>query len=316
LVSERAGARPEEEELTLADLASGRRIAQEVERVLRDAEVRGQLPTPVEDIVAAAGLHRGSDDMFDESVLARAPRELQNLVRGLSGKVRAMLDRREREVYVHPGIQIESRRNFQTLHEVGHDILPWQAEVAYADDDQRLSWSTKIRFEQEANQAAAEMLFQRDLFKTMAAEYEIGFAAIVELCEKVGASIHSGTRRYAETHRAPVCALVFDQRPIRKDPLTYRRREAVHSPAWAEQFAPATVWPTSLSESHYPFVSDVRQAQFLSPVGGEWTYEDLTGERIALNYELFSNSYRTFALIWVPQREWLKRRRRLVVPTQ
>jgi hypothetical protein len=284
--------------------------------VLRAADVRGQLPTPVEDIVAAAGLHRGSDDMFDESVLARAPRELRDVVRGLTGKVRAMLDRREREVYVHPQIQIESRRAFQTLHEVGHDILPWQAALAYADDDQRLSWSTRIRFEQEANQAAAEMLFQRDLFATMAAEYGIGFAAIVELCDMIGASIHSGTRRYAETQRAPMCALVLDQKPVSKDPLSYRRREAVHSPAWAEQFAPPSVWPTSLREEAYGFLGDVQRAQFLSPVGGEWPHCNLEGEPVMLNYELFSNSYRTFALIWMPQREWLKRRRRLIVPSQ
>jgi hypothetical protein len=254
--------------------------------------------------------------MFDESVLARAPRELRNVVRGLSGKVRAMLDRREREVYVHPEIQIESRRNFQTLHEVGHDILPWQAALAYADDDQRLSWSTRTRFEQEANQAAAEMMFQRDLFTTMAAEYGIGFAAIVELCERIGASIHSGTRRYAETHRAPVCALVLDQKPVSREPLAYRRREAVHSPAWAEQFAPPSVWPTSLCEETYGFLGDVRQAQVLSPVSGEWSHGDLGGEQAMLNYELFSNSYRTFALIWVSQREWLKRRRRLIAPLQ
>lgn len=285
-----------------------------MERVLRAAEVRGQLPTPVEDIVAAAGLHRGSDDIFDESVLARAPRELRNVVRGLSGKVRAMLDRREREVYVHPEIQIESRRSFQTLHEVGHDILPWQAELAYADDDQRLSWATKIRFEQEANQAAAEFMFQRDLFTTMAAEYGIGFAAIVELSEQIGASIHSATRRYAETHRAPVCALVFDQKPVSKEPLVYRRREAMHSPAWGEQFAPPNVWPTSLREDAYPFVGDIRRARFLSPVSGEWSQANLAGESVTLNYELFSNSYSTFALIWMPQREWLKRRRRLIVP--
>ena len=285
-----------------------------MERVLRAADVRGRLPTPVEDIVAAAGLHLGSDDMFEESVLARAPRELRDVVRGLSGRLRAMLDRREREVYVHPEIQIESRRNFQTLHEVGHDILPWQAALAYADDDQRLSWSTKIRFEQEANQAAAEMLFQRDVFTKMAAEYTIGFAAIVELCEQIGASIHSGTRRYTETHRALVCALVLDQKPVNNDPLTYRRREAVHSPAWAEQFAPPSVWPTSLRAETYEFLGEVRRAQWLSPVAGVWIHANLAGEQVKLNYELFSNSYRTFVLIWMPQRERLKRRRRLVVP--
>jgi len=58
-----------------------------------------------------------------------------------------MLDRRERAVYVHPEIQLAGRVNFQTLHEVAHDILPWQSALAYADDDLRLSWSTRIKFE-------------------------------------------------------------------------------------------------------------------------------------------------------------------------
>lgn len=299
----------------LSDLASGRRIAQEVERVLRAAEVRGQLPTPVEAIVAAAGLHHGSEALFDEGTLARAPRELRDAVKGLTGRVRAMLDRREREVYVHPEIQIVGRRNFQTLHEVGHDILPWQSALAYADDDQRLSWSTRIKFEQEANQAAAELLFQRRVFAQMAVEYAVGFAAVIELCERMGASIHAGTRRYAETHRTPICGLVLDPKPVCDEPLAYRRREAVHSPAWAERFAAPSLWPTSLNEKSFEFVTQIRRTQFLSPVAGEWMHDDLDGTPVKLPFELFSNSYRTFALIWVPQREWLKKRR-LIVPTQ
>ena len=299
----------------LSDLASGSRIVKEVERVLREADVRGQLPTPVDDIVAAAGLHHGSENLFDERILARAPRELQDAVKGLAGKVRAMLDRREREVYVHPEIQIEGRRNFQTLHEVGHDILPWQSALAYADDDQRLSLSTRIRFEQEANQTAAELLFQRDVFMEMAADHVIGFAGVVELCEQIGASIHAGTRRYAETHRAPVCALVLDSKPVREEPLAYRRREAVHSPAWAERFSPPSIWPTCLTHDPYEFVTQARRALIWSPVIGEWAFPDLEGKRVKLRFELFSNTYRTFALIWVPQREWLKKRR-VIVPSQ
>jgi hypothetical protein len=296
----------------LSELASRRRVVQEVERVLRDAGVRGRLPTPVDTIVAAAGLQHGSEDIFDEKTLARAPQELRDAVKGLSGKVRAILDRREREVYVSPEIQIEGRRNFQTLHEVGHDILPWQSGLVFADDDFRLSWSTRIRFEREANQAAAELLFQRDLFTKMAADYAIGFAGVIELCNKIGASIHAGTRRYAETHRAPVCALVLDQKPVCESPLAYRRREAVHSPSWAERFSAPSTWPTTLQEDPYDFVADAPRAVIISPLSGEWSFADLAGNEVKLNYELFSNSYRTLALIWLPQREWLKRRRGII----
>src|SRR5207253_1327988 len=131
---------------------------------------------------------------------------------------------------------------------------------AYADDDQRLSWSTRIRFEQEANQTAAELLFQRNVFMDMAADHVIGFAGVVELCEQIGASIHAGTRRYAETHRAPVCALVLDSKPVREEPLAYRRREAVHSPAWAERVSPPSVWPTCLGQDPYGFVTLAQRA--------------------------------------------------------
>src|SRR5713101_4544324 len=124
-------------------------VVREAKRLLRDAAVSRRLPTPVEDLVAAAGLVRGSDEIFAEHVLARAPRELRDAVRGLVGKVRAMLDRREREIYVSPEITLLGRRNFQTLHEVGHERLPWQKKLAYADDDARLSWSIHVRFERE-----------------------------------------------------------------------------------------------------------------------------------------------------------------------
>lgn len=297
----------------LSDRASGGRIAQEVERILRAADVHDQLPTPVNDIVAAAGLHRGSEDLFDERTLASAPSEIREAVKGLTGRVCAILDRRERAVYVHPDIQVSGRRNFQTLHEVGHDILPWQSALAYADDDLRLAWSTRITFEQEAIQAAAELLFQRDLFTRIAADCTIGFACVVDVGEQFGASIHAATRRYAETHRAAVWALVLDPRPVHEEPLSYRRREAVHSAAWAERFAPPDLWSTSLDVERFGFVKDAARALVWSPITGEWTTSDLTGTQVKLAFELFSNSYGTFVLIWVPQRQWLKKRR-VIVP--
>src|SRR5262249_51981634 len=159
---------------------------------LRTAGIDGALPTPVEQLVAAAGLRRGSADVFAEDLLARAPRELRHAVRGLVGRVRAMLDRREKEVHVSPVITHVGRRNFLTLHEIAHEILPWQSGLVYADDDLRLSWSTRLRFEREANQTAAELLFQRALFTSIAAEYQIGMGAVIEVSEMFGASIHAG----------------------------------------------------------------------------------------------------------------------------
>jgi IrrE N-terminal-like domain len=283
----------------------------QADRLLRAAGVNHVLPTPVDDLVAAAGLRRGTDDLFADDVLARAPRELQEAVRGLVGRVRAMLDRREKAVYVSPSITNEGRRSFQTLHEVAHEILPWQSALAYADDDLQLSWATRMRFEREANQTAAELLFQRVLFTTMAADYGIGIAAVVELSQLFGASIHAGFRRYVETHRAPVCGVVIDCEPLRPNPLAHARREAVASVAWDERFASPSQWPRILERANYPWLDEAHHAHLWGNATTQWRHSRLDNEPASLGVELFSNTYSTLVLIWVPQRERLKRRRAL-----
>lgn len=288
-------------------------LCQEAERLLQIAGVNRALPTPVEDLVAAAGLRPRNQNVFSEDVLARAPSELREAVRCLVGRVRAMLDRREKEVYVSPAITHEGRRNFQTLHEVAHEILPWQSALAFADDDLQLSWATRIRFEQEANQTAAELLFQRALFTSMASEYEIGMAAVIELSEMFGASIHAGFRRYVETHRAPICGVVIDCKPIRTDPLAHVRREPVASAGWAERFVSPFGWPKVLEQTSYPWLDQARHAHLWGDATAQWRLPNLSNETESLSVELFSNTYSTLVLIWVPQRERLKRRRVLRV---
>ena len=295
-------------------IAAYEEIVRESERLLRTADVRRRLPTPVDDLVAAAGLVRGSDEIFAEHVLARAPKELQVAVRRLAGKVRAMLDRRAREIYVNPSITIDGRRNFQTLHEVGHHILPSQQELAYADDDERLSWLTQIRIERDANQTAAELLFQCGFFTEVAAEYVIGIAAVIELADMFGASIHAAFRRYVETHRAQLCGVVIDCKPCRDDPLSYRRREALASGSWEAQFESPSAWPKVLAQPRFTFLSRSRDAYVWSlPVSDDWSCPDLNNSSRAVRVELFSNHYSTFVLLWLPQRERLKRRRIVVV---
>lgn len=283
-------------------------VRREAERLLRDGDVARRLPTPVEDLVAATGLVRGSDEIFAEHVLARAPRELRDAVRRLSGKVRAMLDRHEREIYVSPDITLIGRRNFQTLHEVGHERLPWQQRLAYADDDARLSWSTHIRFEREANEFASEVLFQSGFFTEVAGQYAIGMASVVELGEMFGASYHATFRRYASTHAAAVCGVVIECSPCSKTPLSYRRHEAFASETWKDRFPDPASWPTVLTQTVFPFLSAAPQARLLPTAAeAEWTLSDRAGEAVPLRVELFSNTYRTLVLIWVLRRERLKR---------
>lgn len=187
----------------LEELDSATEITKATERLLAAASARGRLPTPVDDLVAAADLVEPQESILSESMLRRAPKHIRDAVAPFRFKIRALLDRKAREIHVAPGIEHPAQRDFKRLHEVVHDILPSQRKLAYADDHKTLSWMTNLRFEQAANQGAAELLFQRELFRQMAADYQIGMAAVVELAEMFGASIHAAFRRYVETHRTP-----------------------------------------------------------------------------------------------------------------
>jgi len=230
--------------------------------------------------------------------------------------VSAVLDRRAKEIHISPEIQHEGRRRFKQVHEISHHILPWQSELAYADDYTTLSWSTRSQFEREANQGGAELLFQRRLFTEMAAQYKIGFAAIVDLANQFGSSYHAAFRRFVETHRQPMAGFVLECSPCRIEPsVGYKRREAVNSTAWPARFDPAVRWPPILYAPPYDFVKEIPRVNGFVPPRVQLGYPDLNGEIADLNVELFSNTYDVFVLIWVPQRERLKRERVIVEAT-
>jgi len=168
-----------------------REIEKHTRELLKRADAKGHFPTPVDDIVAAAGLEEPKESLFSGSVLAQAPPHLRRAMHKLTGRVRAVLDRREREVHVDPTIHNHGRRNFHKLHEVTHDILPWQRALGYADDDGTLAQSVTDAFEQEANIGASYMLFQFEAFTDVSREYSIGQGSIMGLADLVGASGHA-----------------------------------------------------------------------------------------------------------------------------
>lgn len=297
----------------LRDLENGDEVVRATERLLRLAEVRDQLPTPVDDLIAAADLRRGDDDLFQDSTIDEAPTYLRSAIRALRGKVHAVLDRRRRKVFVDPSITHDGRRRFRALHEVGHAILPSQNAPAHADDYTTLSWLTKVEWERDANQAGSEMIFQRERFTRMANEYEVGLAAVTELANLFGASIQASLRRYAEFHRLPIAAIVLDVSPCGGEPEAYRRYEAICSRTWEETFGRPDLWPRTLDESVFPWVAGARRAG-LALVEWEGRWPDHDNMMVPMRAEIMSTTYRLLVLLWRPRRQVLKRRRTLVMP--
>jgi len=141
---------------------------------------------------------------------------------------------------INPATDHVAQKAFKRLHETSHELFPWQhigdGQAGFADDKFTLSPKTTDLFEQEANQGAAELLFQRLRFTEIAADYQIGCATIGELADKFGASKHASFRRYVETHRGAIAGVVLEARPHSKAPLAFRRYEAMCSSGWTQRF--------------------------------------------------------------------------------
>jgi len=297
----------------LRKLDSREEVIRASERLLHAAGVGDTLPTPVEDLIAAADLSRGGDDMFEDSTIAEAPAYLRGAIRKLRGKVHAVLDRRRRRVYVNPTISHEGRRRFRALHEVGHAILPSQNDPAHADNAQTLAWLTHLAGERDANQVASELMFHRELFTRMANEYEPSLAAVIELSQLFGSSIQASLRRFAEFHRLPLAATVLDISPVGIEPERYKRYEAVCSPSWEEHFGACDWWPEILNANVFGFVSGARRANAVPLVEWEGSWPDRENNPVALRAHVISTSYYLLVLLWQPRRQLVRRRRELAL---
>ncbi len=287
-------------------------IRSEAQRLLRRAEVRGELPTPVERLVEAAGLRQPKRSMLAELVLDEAPERLRRPMRRLRLKVRALLDRQEREIHLDPAMDHPGQRAFKTLHEVSHDILPWQSDLGYADDDASMSPSTRKLFEWQANFGGAELLFQRDLFADMGHDSAISLATAFELAQAFGGSRRASLHRYAETHRDQVAAIVLDTSPTTAGALAYRRHEVVLSNAFAGRFGEASTWPRILCSPPYTFLLEAENARRSSgSVTAQLLLPDRNNECQRLDVEIASNSYNLLVLISRPRSE--RGRRKMIL---
>jgi hypothetical protein len=277
--------------------------------LLRKANVDERLPTPVDDLIAASGLLEQDDYILTESKIRQAPRELRRLLRSASRKILGALDRRERVLHVNPAIDVPAQRQFVRCHEAMHDAMPWQRDlVVLGDTGKTLAPSIELRFEREANQGAAELLFQLDFLHRIARDYPTDITTPVELATMFGASIHATFRRWIEQHSGIVSGIVLEPQPVKLSPLAFRRFETPTSEDWMQRFGSPRL-PPVLSVLTHPFLADLAQpAQ--RDINVEWVLADLAGSTTKLRVQSFTNGYRIFVLQWAPGRESFVARRR------
>jgi hypothetical protein len=281
--------------------------------LLGKAGAMGSYPTPVDDIVAAASLTEPSESLLGESVLGQAPKYLRAVMQRLGGRILGLLDRRTREVHLDPAINLEGRRRFIRLHEAGHDSLPWQGDLAFADNSRTLSPQVRQLWELEANSFAAEVMFQGNRLAEDAADLQIGLAAVIDLHDRFGASLRSTFWRYAERNGDTVAGIVLGHQPESIEPVRFQRHELIRSSRFAARFG-ADYWPSRLDGSRFGFV-DLAAAATSTPqnvVAGMTQLTDVNGEYISLQCEALCTGFNTLVLLWLPRSERLRKRLRLV----
>lgn len=273
------------------DEASSTSIRRYARGALSSADALGIVPVPI-DQVAAALRFADPTDLYDLGGLALGLRER---IEQLKDKVLGALDVREHVIYLDRD-QPLPRQRFHYGHELGHEVLPWHRDAYFGDDRFTLDPDTLDELESEATAFGVELVFGVDAFRDHAAGYRLGLGAPLELADTWQLSRTATIRRYVESNPRP-CALLVIGRHLGARRVKvlrtfvsssfgakYRRLEG-RLPEWlsAEESDLGRMAFELLTEgSSQPVTS----GSFQLPDGPQ------------LKFELTSNGYRLFALLF------------------
>jgi hypothetical protein len=276
--------------------------------ILKASKSLDMFPTPVDRIVAHAELVVRND--VDISKIHNGYLSLDSpALRRAIAKVRGLLDRRERYIYLDLS-QVPSRKNFVKLHETGHHVLPWQRGIYewLDDDDDSLRPEAIEEFEAEANYFASLTLFQHDRFDTELDKLALEMESAIYLSKKFGASIHSTLRKMVESSPKRCALIVLKNFAPKGEGRSCDLRDLFQSRRFGKAFGEMLI-PRSF-DSEWTFVNDYYYGRRLKKDG-----------RIALptaegftqcSYEFFHNYYNAFVLV-LPKGEPNKSRTKFYV---
>lgn len=284
------------------DASQAKQVRKYADLLLKKGSAYGRFPTPVSDLVGAADLEVARENALDKVFLGSLYRSLPNALKlapdrlkSAVGKVMGLLDRRDRTVHVDKDLH-PKKVVFLSIHEVGHDFLPWQRKTfdVLEDGESELDPETRDRFEREANSFSSDVLFQLDTFSQEAADCAFGIATPLKLAPRYGASFYATARRYVVTSGRACAMLVFD-RP-KEGPfagcLTLRRSAA--SKPFSDRFgpplAPAVCGPGSFFYEHRP------GKKFTAPT--PFALQSLDGGSVRAVAEAFDSTYEVFFLVY------------------
>src|SRR5207247_249750 len=161
--------------------------------LLTKAGAYGRFPTPIDDILDAAQLvveKTVSLEVQRQTIIASLGASLEKRARPLiSGlkKVLGLLHIPSGEIFLDQ-LQHAKKQTWIKLHEAGHGCLPHQRRMyqLVEDGEYELNPETEELFEREANNFAAESLYQLDTYEKVAADYVVSIKTPMDLSKMFG----------------------------------------------------------------------------------------------------------------------------------
>ena len=259
--------------------------------ILKGSKCLDIFPTPVDKIVSYSELvvNNGIDlSKIHPDYLFKATDTLKRAL----GKLKGVLDRREKVILLDL-TQGKAKQNFVKLHEVGHDVLPWQQKSyeVLEDDEESLRNDIREEFEAEANFFASATLFQGDRFLFEMDKLGLGIESSLQLSKLFGSSIHAALRRYVE-HSKNRCALfVLENRSSFSATL----RDKFQSVNFTKTFGELSI-PIALDSFTWPFIQDYCGNRKLKTDGLITLFTE-NGE-VDFHYHFFNNSFNAFVFLF------------------
>lgn len=272
--------------------------------LLRESKARGVFPTPVDKIVRTAELQIELGIDLGAAKQSYIEKAIEGIGK-ISRKILGILDVRAKTIYLDLQ-QRDSRQRFVKLHEVGHEVLPWQSEAYRLDDEKTIAPSAKDLFEREASSFASAVLFQLERFDEEAGKLPLDIGSPLELARKFGASCQATIRRYVQ-HSTKRCMVLVLEAADKN--MNAKIRDCFESKAFVKEFGNLP-WPEQC-DARFPFVQDMlcnrryyRHGSFLC--------RNTNGDQVALSYHYFNNTYNGFVLLFPPG-ELIRTRTKIVL---
>jgi Zn-dependent peptidase ImmA (M78 family) len=292
----------------MAELHSKKDIEKISHEILNGSKSFDVFPTPIDQIVAYTELLVRKDIDVSKIHAAYFSKANDALRRALS-KVRGVLDRRERTIYLDLS-QGKHKIGFVKLHEVGHDVLPWQKKIhdILDDDDDSLNPETHEEFEAEASFFASATLFQNDRFTLELDKLGLGIDSCMQLSKLFGASIHATLRRYVEYSKNKCALIVLENISKNGSPVKCDLKDIFQSEKFTATFGQIKI-PLTLGYK-WPFVQDYYFKRKFK-LNGAITLLTANGN-VDFTYQFFDNSYNAFVFLF-PVRERKSTRTKIII---